>query len=138
MIVRTAVEHSTMTRRGLFRTVAAGTVGAFADLCGSSRPGWAASDENNVSTPAFHSRHIPEPWLNFDTPVGSIRQGDWKLLEFFEDGRLELYNLADDVSEEHELSASQPNAAHRLRSQLRAWRRRVDAPMPTPNPNWKR
>jgi arylsulfatase A-like enzyme len=82
--------------------------------------------------------HYPHYYYGMNTPVGSIRQGDWKLLEYFEDGRLELYNLADDVSEEHELSASQPDVARRLRSQLRAWRRRVDAPMPTPNPNWKR
>ena len=82
--------------------------------------------------------HYPHYYYGMNTPVGSIRQGDWKLLEYFEDGRLELYNLADDVSEEHELSASEPDVAHRLRSQLRAWRRRVDALMPTPNLNWKR
>jgi len=82
--------------------------------------------------------HYPHYYYGMNTPVGSIRQGDWKLLEYFEDGRLELYNLAGDVSEEHELSASQPDVAHRLLSQLRAWRRRVDALMPTPNPNWKR
>ncbi len=67
--LRAAVEHSGLTRRGFLRTAATGTVGAYLDLCGSSRQGWAASDENNVSTPTFHSRHIPEPWLNFDTPT---------------------------------------------------------------------
>jgi hypothetical protein len=48
---------------------ATGTVGACLDLCGSSCQGWTASDENNESTPTFHSRHIPEPWLNFETPT---------------------------------------------------------------------
>ena len=41
------------------------------------------------------------------TPGGVIRDGDWKLLEFFEDGRLELYNLKDDIGEKHNLAAAQ-------------------------------
>ncbi len=37
-----------------------------------------------------------------------MRAGDWKLIEFFEDGRLELYNLADDIGEERNLAGAEP------------------------------
>lgn len=67
------------------------------------------------------------------TPVGSIRAGDWKLLEFFEDGHLELYNLKEDPSETRNLAAEQPERAAQLHERLVAWRRAIHAPMPTPN-----
>jgi arylsulfatase A-like enzyme len=67
------------------------------------------------------------------TPVGAIRSGDYKLLEFFEDGKLELYNLKDDPSQEHDLAASQPEVAKELHEKLVAWRESVGAKMPTKN-----
>ena len=67
------------------------------------------------------------------TPVGAIRSGPWKLLEYFEDGRLELYNLADDLSETRNLAAQHPDRAKELHARLQAWRKEVRAPMPTPN-----
>ena len=81
--------------------------------------------------------HYPHYYYGMNTPVSAIRQGDWKLLEYFENGRLELYNLAGDVSEKHDLSASRPEVAEQLQAQLRAWRRSVDAALPTPNPDWR-
>lgn len=66
------------------------------------------------------------------TPAGGIRCGDWKLLEFFEDGRLELYNLADDIGEENDLSETSPLKREELHRKLVEWRRRVNAPMPVP------
>lgn len=66
-------------------------------------------------------------------PVGAIRAGDWKLLEFFEDGRLELYNLRDDISEQKNLAASMPDKVKELHARLVAWRKDISAPMPTPN-----
>lgn len=66
--------------------------------------------------------------------MGAIRAGDWKLLEYFEDGRLELYNLATDLSEHENLAAKQPERAAELRERLHAWRRSVDAALPTANP----
>lgn len=66
-------------------------------------------------------------------PVGTIRAGDWKLMEFFEDGRLELYNLRDDLGEKRNLAAAQPEKAKELHAQLLAWRKELRAPMPTPN-----
>ncbi len=67
------------------------------------------------------------------TPAGAIRAGDWKLQEFFEDGRLELYNLRDDIGEKKNLAAAQPEKAKELHKQLVAWREQIKAPMPTLN-----
>ncbi len=66
------------------------------------------------------------------TPVGAIRSGDWKLLEFFEDHHVELYNLKEDVGERHDLAQSQPDKAAELRKKLANWRQAVGAKMPTP------
>jgi len=79
---------------------------------------------------------VEGPWRT--TPVGAIRKGDWKLIEFFEDGRLELYNLRDDIGEEHDLADEMPEKVTELHADLVAWRRRVDAPVPTePNPEYR-
>jgi arylsulfatase A-like enzyme len=64
-------------------------------------------------------------------PAGAIRSGDWKLLEFFEDGHVELYNLHDDPSEKHDLASAEPQRARALHAQLVAWRHEIGAPMPT-------
>jgi arylsulfatase A-like enzyme len=68
------------------------------------------------------------------TPAGAIRAGDWKLLEFFETGKLELYNLRDDIGEATDLARTMPDRAKELHARLLAWRRAVGAPMPAPNP----
>jgi arylsulfatase A-like enzyme len=63
-------------------------------------------------------------------PVGFIRAGDWKLMEFFEDGRLELYNLRDDLGERTNLAAKMPDRAKELHGKLAAWRKDLNAAMP--------
>ncbi len=65
------------------------------------------------------------------TPAGAIRAGDFKLLEFFEDGRIELYNLRDDVSQKNNLAQSMPEKTKELHDKLLAWRTEIKAPMPT-------
>ena len=67
------------------------------------------------------------------TPVSTIQSGDWKLMEFLEDGRLELYNLKDDLSEKKNLASQMPEKAGELKARLADWRARVKAPMPTRN-----
>jgi len=67
------------------------------------------------------------------TPVGTIHAGDWKLMEFFEDGRLELYNLRQDLGETKNLAEQMPEKVKELRDQMTAWRKSINAPMPTPN-----
>lgn len=66
-------------------------------------------------------------------PVSSIRSGDWKLLEYHRDHRLELFNLAKDLSESKNLAEKQPAKAATLQAQLRTWLKQVDAQMPTVN-----
>ena len=67
------------------------------------------------------------------TPVGSVRAGDWKLIEFFEDGRLELYNLKDDIGEQHNVADANPAKVKELQAKLVAWREKVGAKMPRKN-----
>lgn len=67
------------------------------------------------------------------TPAGAIREGDWKLIEFFEEGRKELYNLREDVGERRDLSAAQPQRVAELYGKLVAWRAKVGAKMPGKN-----
>lgn len=67
------------------------------------------------------------------TPVSLIQSGDWKLMEFLEDGRLELYNLRNDVGESKNLAQSMPDKAMELHVRLVNWRKEVNAPMPTKN-----
>ena len=73
----------------------------------------------------------PGAWRT--TPVGAIRSGDWKLLEFFEDNRLELYNLRADLSQTNNLTSRSPDKTKELHAKLLAWRKELNAPMPTPN-----
>jgi arylsulfatase A-like enzyme len=67
-------------------------------------------------------------------PSGAVRMGDYKLIEFFEDGRLELYNLKNDIKEEIDLAKSQSEKAEELKRLLHQWRKDVGAQMPFPNP----
>lgn len=67
------------------------------------------------------------------TPVGLIQSGPWKLMEFFEDHRLELYNLNDDIGETKNLATAQPDKVRELHAKMIAWRESVGAKMPTPN-----
>ncbi|WP_372949742.1 sulfatase [Mariniphaga sp.] len=67
-------------------------------------------------------------------PSGAVRVGDYKLIEFFEDNRIELYNLKDDLGEEKDLSEAHPEKAEELKQLLHQWRKDVGAQMPYPNP----
>jgi arylsulfatase A-like enzyme len=64
------------------------------------------------------------------TPAGAIQVGSWKLLEFFETGRLELYDLAKDVGQKNNLAKSMPERTRELHQRLIAWRQAIAAPMP--------
>jgi arylsulfatase A-like enzyme len=77
------------------------------------------------------------PHYHRTTPAGALRHGDWKLIEYFEDGRLELYNLRDDLGEQKDLAAAMPEKARELQKMLADWRTNVGAQMPTLNPDYK-
>jgi arylsulfatase A-like enzyme len=71
------------------------------------------------------------------TPASSVRAGRYKLLEFFEDGRLELYDLDRDAGETRDLTDELPEVRERLHGLLVEWRAEVDAPVPSePNPEY--
>jgi arylsulfatase A len=78
--------------------------------------------------------HYPHYSPQRGKPAGAVRAGDLKLLEFYEDGHLELYDLSKDIGETTDLSAKRPQDTARLHAMLVAWRQRVGAKMPTPNP----
>ncbi len=64
------------------------------------------------------------------TPASAIRKGDWKLIEFFEDSRIELYNLKEDVSETKNLASENKEKASELRKELNMWQKTANAPIP--------
>jgi arylsulfatase A-like enzyme len=78
--------------------------------------------------------HFPHYSNQGGRPGGAARVGDWKLLEFFEDDHVELYDLSKDPGEQQDLAAAQPERAAALKKQLADWRVSVGAQMPTPNP----
>jgi arylsulfatase A-like enzyme len=67
------------------------------------------------------------------TPVSLVQAGEWKLMEFLEDGRLELYNLKEDIGEKNNLAATQPEKAAAMHARLKEWRTAIKAPMPERN-----
>jgi arylsulfatase A-like enzyme len=69
-------------------------------------------------------------------PSAAIRRGAWKLVEWFEDQRIELFDLPGDVGEENDLFRLHPDRADALQAELRAWQQMVGARFPTPNPSY--
>lgn len=78
--------------------------------------------------------HYPHYSNQRGRPHGAVREGRWKLIEWFEDNRVELFDLPADLGEAHDVSREHPEIARRLRAELRKWREDVGAKMPTPNP----
>ena len=69
------------------------------------------------------------------TPCGAIRAGDWKLIEYFEDGNCELFNLKNDLEESKNLAESHSEKKEELLNMLHKWQKQVDADMPTKKNN---
>ena len=70
------------------------------------------------------------------SPGGAIRAGDYKLLEYSENGTVQLFNLKNDIGEQNDLAKSQPAKAKALSKKLSAWRKRVSEQMMKRNPNY--
>ncbi|MHC4175982.1 MAG: sulfatase [Planctomycetota bacterium] len=79
--------------------------------------------------------HYPHYSNQGGFPGGAVRMGDWKLIERFEDGRVHLYNLGEDVGERHDLADAQPERVRKMRNKLHAWYRQVDARFLQPKPD---
>jgi arylsulfatase A-like enzyme len=80
--------------------------------------------------------HYPHYYAT-TSPVSAVRAGRWKLLEYFETGTVELYDLKVDLAETTDLSQSMPDRAAELRAQLHAWRKSIGARLPTANPDYR-
>jgi arylsulfatase A-like enzyme len=80
--------------------------------------------------------HYPH-YYETTTPVSAVRARDWKLLEYYEDQHVELFNLKDDPGEKTDLAAKEPAKAAELRKQLHDWRKSVGAVDPKVNPDYK-
>ena len=113
------------------------------ELCGAPAPAEPGLEGVSIApkllggpapAPRPFAFHFPHYTNQGSRPAGSLREGDWKLIESYEDGRLELYDLAADVGERHDLAATQPERARAMRAKLDAWRTSVGAQINTPNP----
>jgi arylsulfatase A-like enzyme/Ca2+-binding EF-hand superfamily protein len=74
--------------------------------------------------------HFPS-YVGRAAPCSAVRMGDWKLIEHFEDRRIELYNLAADIGESRDLAASNPTKARELHTHLTSWQEATSAAIPT-------
>jgi len=81
--------------------------------------------------------HYPHYGNQGGAPGGAVRHGPWKLIEWYADGRLELYHLRDDPGETRNLADAYPDRVKALHARLAAWRKETGATMPTPNPRYK-
>ena len=133
-----AVCHEPVLSTDLFYTLC--------EMAGLSPPSESAADGRSLApllkdpqarlgrdAVCFHYPHYYET----TSPVSAIRAGDWKLLEYYENHRTELYNLREDLSETQDVAAQQAVKTQQLRDRLRTWLKAVDAQMPADNPQAK-
>jgi len=90
---------------------------------------------NDSGNRTFHW-HYPHYHGSTWKPGAAIRDGDWKLIEFYHYNNFELYNLANDIGEQNNLSKTRPSKAQELREKLNKWQKKMNAQMPIPNPNY--
>ena len=82
--------------------------------------------------------HQPHYMNQGGRPGGVIREGDWKLIERYEDGGLELFDLVKDPGEKTDLAGAEPARVAAMRGKLEAWRRSVGAEGMKANPDFDR
>ena len=81
--------------------------------------------------------HFPHYHGSGNRPSAAVRFGDYKMVEWFEDGRTELFNLEADPGELHNVAFALRDQVADLRALIQAWREDVGAGMPQPNPEWE-
>jgi uncharacterized sulfatase len=115
----------------------------FCEVAGAALPGQPIDGSSLAPLWKNSSAKLPReaiyfhyPHYHHSRPAGAIRAGDYKLIEFFDGSPLELYNLRDDLGESKNLAPKQAERAEELHRKLAAWRKRVGARMPTPNPKY--
>jgi arylsulfatase A len=80
--------------------------------------------------------HFPHYNNQGGRPAGAVRDGDWKLVEYYDDNRAELFDLARDVGEASDLASQETERVARMRAALAVWRDSVRAQANTPNPSF--
>ena len=81
--------------------------------------------------------HYPHFSNQGGMPGGAVRKGDYKLIKFYEDNSIELYNLKEDLGEKNDLAGKMPEKAAELKRLLEDWLESIKANMPLPNPDYK-
>jgi arylsulfatase A-like enzyme len=133
------------------KTASAGSPGRAADLsqsgkaAGGSSPGAgsaAAGTKSSAGTQKLFRRgpiywHYPHYGNQGGTPGSSVRDGDWKLIYFYETDTYELYNIKNDPGEERECSGSRPEKFKELQEKLQKWIREIEAKIPQQNPDYE-
>lgn len=84
----------------------------------------------------WHYPHHQHYQLGGTMPYGAIRSGDFKLIEFYNDMHVELYDIKNDIGEKNDLAKMKPDQAQAMRKALQQWRQNVGAQMPLPNPKY--
>lgn len=82
--------------------------------------------------------HFPHYHGSGNRPSGAVRAGEYKLVEWYEDGSIELFNLREDIGEKYDISQEMPGKAGELREMLHRWLEEVDARMPMRDPDIER
>ena len=92
--------------------------------------------ENNINREAifWHFPHYSNHGMQ--SPGGAIRFGDYKLLEYYENNTVQLFDLKEDINEKTDLAAKHPERVEQLRKMLHDWQKRTGAKMMKPNPDW--
>ena len=112
------------------------------DLTGNSMPE-GANVEGKSIVPVLEGKpfderplywHYPHYGNQGGRPSSIIRKGNWKLIHYWEDGHDELYNLAEDIHEDNDLSDEEPDRTAQMRDDLLRWLKEKDAKYPTPDP----
>ena len=78
--------------------------------------------------------HYPHYHGSGNRPSGAVRAGDYKLIEWYEDNSVELYNLKSDIGEKHDLAKEMPEKAAELKGMLGRWLKQMNAKMPAAGP----
>ena len=81
--------------------------------------------------------HYPHYHRYTNSPFSIVRDGEWKLIKWYDRGTFELYNLKEDISEANDLSDKMPEKVKALNAELESWLKSVNAKMPKPNPDYK-
>ena len=110
------------------------------DAAGVQSAGEGRSVRALLASDAVQSRtlfwHYPHYHPGGATPYSAMRDGDWRLVHFYEDDRTELYDLKNDPEEKRDVSVTEKTKLAELRAKLDAWLKETGAQFPTPNPNY--